>query len=59
MHGHVLQVAEGKPKKYERRYDLVTELVQEKGSDDWAIKMGIIPPPWTPVGITPTGPVII
>lgn len=59
MHSHVLQLAEGEPKKYKRRYDLAVELIEEKGRDDWAIRMGMIPQKKTSDGTIPIGPVVI
>ena len=44
MHGRVLKV-DGKPKAYYRRTDLVDELVQESGREDWAERLGMISRP--------------
>ena len=44
MHGRVLEV-DGKPKAYFRRTDLVEELVQESGREDWAERLGMISRP--------------
>ena len=42
-----VRVIEG-PKKYFRRLDMAKELIEEIGSDDWAIALGLIlPPPGT------------
>lgn len=41
MHGRVVR-AEGEPKAYGRRLDLVDELIKETGRDDWAISLGMI-----------------
>lgn len=42
MHGCVMKI-DGKRKKYGRRRDLADDLIKEKGRDDWAIRMGMIP----------------
>ncbi|KAI5805983.1 hypothetical protein EDC01DRAFT_641067 [Geopyxis carbonaria] len=44
MYGRVL-VREEPAKRYERRLDLVRELVAESGRDDWAVGLGMIPAP--------------
>lgn len=41
MHGRIIKV-EGSRKKYERRLDMVQELIKETGRNDWAIRMGAI-----------------
>jgi hypothetical protein len=41
MHGRILRVV-GQAKSYERRRDLVDELVKETGKDDWAVSLGMI-----------------
>lgn len=45
MHGRILKV-EGQRKRYVRRLDMVKQLVEESGREDWAIRMGaVVPPP--------------
>ncbi|KAI6773010.1 hypothetical protein HG530_003968 [Fusarium avenaceum] len=39
MHGYILQLADGEPKRYQRRYELAVDLAKEMGRDDWAIRM--------------------
>jgi hypothetical protein len=34
----------GKPVAYRRRLDLASQLVEESGRDDWAIRLGMITP---------------
>ena len=41
MHGYSIRVV-GRPKPYERRLDLATELIEETKRDDWAVRMGMI-----------------
>ncbi|KAL4870422.1 hypothetical protein BDV12DRAFT_184443 [Aspergillus spectabilis] len=41
MHGRILRTTET-PRGYRRRLDLVEELIQETGRDDWAIGLGMI-----------------
>ncbi|KAM5511695.1 hypothetical protein FOXYSP1_06495 [Fusarium oxysporum f. sp. phaseoli] len=43
MHGYILQPANTVPKAYKRRRELAEALIEEKGRDDWAISMGMIP----------------
>lgn len=40
MYGRIIRVI-GEPKPYERRLDLMNELVEETGRDDWAIGLGM------------------
>jgi hypothetical protein len=41
MHGRVIK-AEGQRTKYNRRLDMVQQLIKESGRDDWAMRMGMI-----------------
>ncbi|RAK99619.1 uncharacterized protein BO80DRAFT_426309 [Aspergillus ibericus CBS 121593] len=42
MHGHVLSVT-AQPKRYKRRLDLATELIEEYGGKtEWAVGMGLV-----------------
>lgn len=43
MFGRCINVI-GKPKPYKRRLDLAQELIQEFGTDDWAVGLGMIKP---------------
>ncbi|KAG8860522.1 hypothetical protein FRB96_003776 [Tulasnella sp. 330] len=44
MFGHMVRV-DGEPTRYNRRLDMVRELIAESKRDDWAIGMGLIVPP--------------
>jgi hypothetical protein len=44
MHGRIMRTV-GTPIEYSRRLDLVQELIQETGRDDWAIGLGMISRP--------------
>ena len=41
MHGRVIKV-EGQRTKYNRRLDMVQQLTNESGRDDWAMRMGMV-----------------
>lgn len=43
MYDKVLSIA-GKPKKYNRRLDLASDLIEQTGRDDWAIRLGMTQP---------------
>ncbi|KAL4938476.1 hypothetical protein BDV06DRAFT_231844 [Aspergillus oleicola] len=50
MHGRILRTT-GAPRGYRRRLDLVEELIQETGKDDWAIGLGMISRPFEQGGL--------
>lgn len=41
MHDRVIKV-EGPRKKYKRRLEMVEQLIEESGRDDWAMRMGMV-----------------
>ena len=43
MHGKTIQL-DGAAQLYGRRLDLANQLIKETGRDDWAIRLGMVPP---------------